>query len=100
MANIYVIGSLGRDEKIKKTANYYKRLGNNVEYVKKQPHLPCRKLVEECFNKIEKADEVVVIPKCDGSIGIGVTYEIMFANRVGTKVTILNEQDNEEKEKK
>ena len=34
MANIYVIGSLGRDEKIKKTANYYKSLGNNVEYVK------------------------------------------------------------------
>ena len=95
MSNIYVIGSLGRDEKIKETANYYKSLGNNVQYVKKQPHLSCRKLVEECFNKIEKADLVVVIPKCDGSIGIGVTYEIVFANRVGTKVTILNEQENE-----
>lgn len=95
MANIYVIGPLGRNEKIKKTANYYKSLGNNVEYVKKQPHLPCRKLVEECFNKIEKADEIVVIPKCDDSIGIGTTYEIVFANRVGTKVTILNEHENE-----
>lgn len=50
MANIYVIGSLGRNEKIKKTANYYKSLGN---------------------------------------------YEIVFANRVGTKVTILNEHENE-----
>lgn len=95
MANIYVIGTLGRDEKIKEVAKYYKSLGNNVEYVKKQPQLSCRKIVEECFNKIEKADEAVVIPKCDGSIGIGVTYEIVFANRVGTKVTILNEQENE-----
>lgn len=34
MSNIYVIGSLGRDEKIKETANYYKSLGNNVQYVK------------------------------------------------------------------
>lgn len=95
MANIYVIGSLGREEKIKDVAKYYMSLGNNVEYVKKQPQLACRKLVEACFNKIEKADEVVVIPKCDGSIGIGVTYEIVFANRIGTKVTILNEQENE-----
>lgn len=93
MANIYVIGSLGRDEKIKDVAKYYMSLGNNVEYVKKQPQLTSRKLVEECFNKIEKADEVVVIPKCDGSIGIGVTYEIVFANRVGRKVTILNEKE-------
>lgn len=92
MANICVIGSMGRDEKIKEVAKYYKSLGNNVECVKKQPQLSCRKLVEECFNKIEKADEVVVIPKCDGTIGIGVTYEIVFANRVGTKVTILNER--------
>lgn len=98
MANICVIGSLSRAEKIKETAKYYKSLGNNVGYVKKQPQLSCRKLVEECFNKIEKADEVIVIPKCDGTIGIGTTYEIVFANHVGTKVTILNDE-NEEKEK-
>lgn len=88
---IYVIGSLTRDEKIKEVAKYYTSLGNNVEYVKKQPQLSYRKIVENCFNKIEKADEVVVVPKCDGTIGICVTYEIVFAKRVGTKVTILNE---------
>lgn len=49
------------------------------------------KIVEKCFNKIEKADEVVVVPKCGGTIDTSVTYEIVFAKRVGTKVTILNE---------
>ena len=58
--------------------------------LKKQPEVPFRKLVEDCFNKIEKADQVIVIPKDDGSIGEGVTYEIAFANRVGTGVTTLN----------
>lgn len=40
---IYVIGYLTRDEKIKEVAKYYTSLGNNVEYVKKQPHLSYRK---------------------------------------------------------
>lgn len=90
MPNIYVIGSLTHDEQIKEVADYYTSLGNDVDYVKKQPEVPFKKLVEDCFDKIEKADEVIVIPKDDGSIGEGVTYEITFAKRVGTKVTILN----------
>ena len=39
--------------------------------------------------------QLIITRVCDGSIGIGVTYEIVFANRVGTKVAILNEQENE-----
>lgn len=90
MANIYVIGSLTCDKQIEEVANHYASLGNNVDYVKKRPETVFKKLVEECFDKIENADEVVVIPKNDGYIGKGVTYEIAFAKRIGTKVTILN----------
>lgn len=92
MPNIYVIGSLTHYEQIKEVADHYTSLGNHVDYVKKQPEAPFKKLVEDCFDKIEKADEVIVVPKDDGSIGEGVTYEIVFAKCVGTKVTILNIQ--------
>lgn len=90
MFNIYVIGSLSRDEKIKEIAEDYASFGHHVDYVKKQPETPFSKLVEDCFDKIEKADLVLVAPRDDGSIGKGTTYEIVFARRVGTDVIFLN----------
>ncbi len=90
MFNIYVIGSLSRDEKIKEIAEDYASFGHHVDYVKKQPETPFSKLVEDCFDKIEKADLVLVVPRDDGSIGKGTTYEIVFARRVGTDVIFLN----------
>ena len=90
MLNIYVIGSLTCDKKIKEIAEHYISLGHRVDYVKKQLETPFRKLVEDCFDKIEKADLVIVIPKDDGSIGEGTTYEIVFAKRVGTSVAIFD----------
>ena len=90
MLNIYVIGSLSRSKRIKEIAEQYMSLGHHVDYVKKQPETPFRKLVEDCFDKIEKADQVIVIPRDDGSIGEGTTYEIVFAKRVGTSVVIFD----------
>lgn len=55
-----------------------------------EPETPFSKLVEDCFDKIEKADLVLVVPRDDGSIGKGTTYEIVFARRVGTDVIFLN----------
>lgn len=87
---LYVIGSLTREEKIKEIADYYESLGHEVKYVKKQPETTFSELVEDCFDNIEWADQLIVIPKIDGSIGHGVTYEIAFARRIGTGVTTLN----------
>lgn len=34
---LFVIGSLSREKKIKRVAEYYQKLGHEVDYVRKQP---------------------------------------------------------------
>ena len=36
---IFVIGSLSREKEIKRVAEYYQKLGHEVDYVRKQPDI-------------------------------------------------------------
>lgn len=44
-------------------------------------------LINNTFEKIYDSDLLVIVPKEDGSIGEGTTYENVFARFVGTAVT-------------
>lgn len=89
---IFVIGSISCEEKIKRAAEYYKRFGYDVEYVKSEPNKPLERLVENAFNNIYAANKIVVVPKEDGSIGTGTTYEIAFAHFTKTPVSFWREE--------
>lgn len=88
--NIYIIGSLQQKEAIKSAADHYIGTGHYiVRYVKEEPEKSFKTLVKECFLNILWADRVYVIPKPDGTLGNGVTYEVTFAELVGKRVEIL-----------
>lgn len=55
MFNIYVIGSLSRDEKIKEIAEDYASFGHHVDYVKKQPETPFSKIGRGLFRQDRKS---------------------------------------------
>lgn len=84
---IYIIGSTHSSaEDIKKTADYYISTGRyRVKYVKPSSK-PIETLILECFENIIWADRVYIVPKPDGSIGNGVTYEKVFAKIIGKRV--------------
>lgn len=87
---IYIIGSLSQKEKIKSTAEYYISTGRyRVRYVKEEPEKSFKTLVRDCFLNIIWADRIYVVPKSDGSLGSGVTYEIVFAELMGKYVDIF-----------
>lgn len=86
---IFVIGSLSQEDEIEKTAQYYEDLAYIVDHVRKQPDRTFSDLVDEAFRKISEADQIVVVPKKDGSFGEGVTYEIAFAKFIGKTITVI-----------
>ena len=88
---IYVIGSLSREDEIKKWADYYARTGRyRVKYVKREPKKNLDHLIRKCFLNILWADRVVIIPKADGTLGSGVTYEKVFAELIGKRVETVS----------
>ena len=93
---IFVIGSLSQEDEIEKTSQYYENLGYIVDHVRKQPSKAFPDLVNEAFRKIYEADQIVVVPKKDGSFGEGVTYEITFAKFVGKPITISGKEKTNE----
>lgn len=85
---IYIIGSVAQADEIKSWADYYIGTGRyRVRYVKKEPEKSLKDLVDECFLNIIWADRVIVIPKPDGTVGQGVTYEMAFAKFLGKRVS-------------
>ncbi len=84
---IFVIGSLSCAERIKAIADMYLELGDDVEYVKKQPEKPFEDLVDKALESISKADRIVAVAKCDGTFGQGTTYEMAFAKFLGKDIT-------------
>lgn len=84
---LYIIGSLSQEEVIKSTADYYIGTGRyRVRYVKREPRKSLEALIRKCFLNIIWADRVMVIPKHDGTLGNGVTYEMVFAKLIGKRV--------------
>lgn len=87
---LYIIGSISMEEKIEKIAQLYADTGDyDVRYVKDEPNRPLKELIEQCFSNIRWADRVLIVPKEDGSIGDGVTYEMAFADFVGKRYDIV-----------
>lgn len=81
---LYIIGSISQKEQIKKTAQYYINTGRyKVRYVKEEPNVSLPILIYKCFLNIIWADRIYAIPKPDGSLGTGVTYEMVFAKILG-----------------
>lgn len=90
--NIFVIGSLSREDFIRKVAKHYELSGHNVMYVTKQPHKRLSDLIREAYMKISYADLIIAVKKEDGSLGTGTLYEIEFAKFLGKKIHILEEK--------
>lgn len=86
---VFVIGSLSCAERIKLVADYFSKIGDEVECVKKQPEKTFEILVQEAFDSIVKADRVVAIAKDDGTFGKGTIYELAFARFIGKHITKL-----------
>ena len=86
---IFVIGSLSREKEIKRVAEYYQKLGHEVNYVRKQPDKDFTTLVNEVFQKIYEADSIVAVQKEEGGLGEGTTYEVAFAKFIGKTVFIF-----------
>lgn len=86
--NIVILGSCSQRETFDKIEQKYKMKGHNVWRPINQPDRPFKEIVQECFEAIKKADEVIAIPKPDDSFGMGTTYEICFAEFFGKDVQI------------
>lgn len=83
----YIIGSMSCAEKIADVAKYLKEAHcYDVDYVKPQPDKSMDDLIMECYRHISKVDEVIVVPKPDGTIGTGTMYEMGFAKFLGKKI--------------
>lgn len=83
---VYVIGSISNYSRITKAAYEYTEMGNDVNYVFPQPDKSLKELIVDCFHRIREADLIVVVVKDDGSIGDGVTYEIVYAESLGKDI--------------
>lgn len=91
---IYIIGSISQADTIESTANYYKSTGRyDVRYVKREPNQSLIELIEKCFNNILWADRIYVIPKPDGTLGNGVSYEIVFAKMANKIVEVFHTKE-------
>lgn len=88
MSDIYIIGTLSREDVIEEAALYYLRLGYSVLMVIKQPDENKEKLIMQCFKNIKDATRIVAVPHRDGTCGEGTQYEIAYAKFLGKKVTI------------
>lgn len=91
---VYIIGSVSQEDEIKQIAEYFKKNeGFSVIYVKSQPDKSIESLIFDCYKNISESDLVVAVPKKNGTFGIGVTYEIMFAKFIGKEVMKVSIED-------
>mgnify|MGYP005755088933 CR=1 FL=1 len=91
MNRIYIIGSMSQSTQICRLATKIKRKNNEVRYVKLSS-LSFKQTVKECFKNIIWCNELIVVPKIDGTIGKGVTYEICFAEYLNKQITFYREE--------
>lgn len=95
MNKVIIISSLSRENDIKKVADYYKKLGYDVDYPIKQSDKEFSRIVEDYLYKISLADIVVAITKSDGTFGTGVTYELAFARYLNKRIVVITDLDGE-----
>ena len=97
MSNLYIIGTLSRENVIEEVALHYLRLGYSVSMVRKQPDKDKEYLIQQCFKNIENASRIVVIPHQDGTCGEGTQYEIAYAKLIEKRVSIWDENKQNER---
>lgn len=88
MSDVYIIGTLSREDVIKEAALYYSKLGYSVSMVRKQPNENKENLIMRCFRNIEDSTRIVAVPHKDGTCGEGTQYEIAYAKMLGKRVYI------------
>lgn len=73
-----VIGSLSCEDQIEKVVK--SNADNNCLFrPAPRSHMTFEEIVCECFYAICHADVVFVVPKSDGTLGKGTTYELVYA---------------------
>ena len=90
MNRIYIIGSLSQSIQICEVAQKLKKKNNEIRYVKLN-ELSFKQNVENCFINIMWCNELIIIPKLDGTIGKGVTYEVCFAEYLNKQIIFYKE---------
>lgn len=88
MSDVYIIGTLSREDVIKEAALYYSKLGYSVSMVRKQLNEDKENLIMRCFKNIEDSTRIVAVPHKDGTCGEGTQYEIAYAKMLGKRVYI------------
>lgn len=91
MKQIYIIGSMSQSTQICKLARKIKKKNIEVRYAKLSL-LSFKQTVKECFKNIIWCNELIVVPKLDGTIGKGVTYELCFAEYLNKQITFYREE--------
>ena len=90
---VVIVASLSQMDDIYKVVNICQKLGIEVHYPRKQPEKKKKKIVEEYFEKISKADLILAIEKEDGSFGNSCTYELTFAKYLNKPIQILRKEE-------
>jgi hypothetical protein len=93
MSDVYIIGTLSREDAIEEAALYYLRLGHSVSMVRKQPNENKEDLIMHCFKNIQESNHVVAIPHKDGTCGEGTQYELAYAKFLGKSVDIWRDNN-------
>ena len=98
MQKVYIIGSMSRFEYIKDLASRFEKsaVERGVQLSIKYPtpidaNTKFGEAVRRCFDNIEEADKVVIIPKLDGTFGEGTTYEMEYVKRLGKDFIVFDE---------
>lgn len=91
----FVIGSMSCADEIRKVAEYLMSTGCEVEYVRPQPNKNLSELIVEAYKHISESDDIIAIPKSDGSFGTGTMYELGFAEFLGKRIFKWRDERNE-----
>lgn len=97
MLKVFIIGSVSCEMWIKIAARFFKKVGCEVDYAKKQPEKRFDTLVAEAFRSIADADLIVAIGKADETFGEGTTYELAFAEFIGKVIIKFNLEEEDER---
>lgn len=89
MNKIYVIGSISNINKIEAVSNTLRSSSENiVRSVRKEP-MKLKDCIIKCFKNIDWCDYLYVVTKDNGSVGDGVTYELVYAELKGKKIYMV-----------
>lgn len=79
MLKAYVTGLIEQMDDIDAAYQKYKEIGYEVTTIQPEPNLPFYQIVADRFESINDCDLLVVVTKPDGTLGVGATYEVLFA---------------------